>query len=111
MTVFANSTNSTVGRQLSGSRPSFMITDILAAKVSGDSERIQVPVNDFDSDEDFADEADGNSSVCSNGKYKEKFIYFSLLSLVKISCFVLFLYHSNCVLFFQFSNFNVHFVV
>lgn len=77
MTVFANSTNSTVGRQLSGSRPSFMITDILAAKVSGDSERIQVPaVNDFDSDEDFVDDADGNSSVCSNGKYIENKIIF-----------------------------------
>lgn len=75
MTVFAKqNANSTVGRQLSAAtRSSFMITDILAAKAGGDlvNGRVNVPAgnhNDFDSDEDFGDDADGNSSVCSNGK-------------------------------------------
>lgn len=76
MTVFAKqNANSTVVRQLSATRPSFMITDILAAKAGGDivNGRVHVPLpagnhNDFDSDEDFGDDADGNSSVCSNGK-------------------------------------------
>ncbi|KAG4075894.1 hypothetical protein HA402_003720 [Bradysia odoriphaga] len=68
MTVFAKQ-NPTVGSQLSATRSSFMITDILAAKVGDDivSERMPAGnLNDFDSDEDFGD--DGNSSVCSNDK-------------------------------------------
>lgn len=80
MTVFAKQ-NPTVGSQLSATRSSFMITDILAAKV-GDvvNERVQMPagnLNDFDSDlEDFGDDADGNSSVCSNGKFMSNSIYY-----------------------------------
>lgn len=71
MTVFAKQ-NPTSGSQLSATRSSFMITDILAAKVGDDivNERVHMPagnLNDFDSDEDF--DADGNSSVCSNGKF------------------------------------------
>lgn len=85
MTVFAKqNASSTVGRQLSATRPSFMITDILAAKASGDvvNGRVHVPAgnhNDFDSDEDFGDDADGNSSVCSNGEYNDFFFYFTLV--------------------------------
>lgn len=76
MTVFANQTNSTVGRQMTATRPSFMITDILAAKVDNERAHHIPPVNhnDFDSDEDFGD--DGNSSVCSNGKFIQ--FYFSI---------------------------------
>lgn len=87
MTVFAkHNTNSTVGRQLSATRPGFMITDILAAKAGGDmvNGRVHMPAavnhNDFDSDEDFGDDADGNSSVCSNGKSFCCSILFSLHS-------------------------------
>ena len=80
MTVFAKQ-NPTVGSQLSATRSSFMITDILAAKVGDDtvSDRLHMPagnLNDFDSDEDFGDDADGNSSVCSNGKFPPIFYSF-----------------------------------
>ncbi|KAJ6638979.1 BarH-like 1 homeobox protein [Pseudolycoriella hygida] len=73
MTVFAKqNANSTGGHQLSAARPGFMINDILAAKsaniVNGPVHLPPENHNYFDSDEDFGDDADGNSSVCSNDK-------------------------------------------
>lgn len=82
MTVFTQS-NTAIQMNV---RPSFMITDILAASVNSGSRNminnnhldvvakndIRVPPtimpHEYDSDNEFADDADG-SDICSNGKF------------------------------------------
>lgn len=78
MTVFTQS-NTAIQMNV---RPSFMITDILAASVNSGTRNnhldvvakndIRVPPtimpHEYDSDNEFADDADG-SDICSNGKF------------------------------------------